>query len=217
MSLPRPETLTSAAIVHLRDAIVRGDFPPGFKLSEQALSARLEISRGTIREALRALTDTGLVQTFPHRGVFVSPLTARTAWEISSFRALLEPYGARLAIETSYGDPTMVGAVEEAHRRLLDAATNGDLDAIVNADMGFHACILSFCNHEVLREHLSDIQTLTRRLILYTKVYESDLEGEIESHAPMVAAVNAGDALRLESLVRSARHSGGQAASGEDG
>jgi len=202
MSLHRPETLTSAAISYIRDAIVRGEFPPGYQLTEQTLSAQLATSRGTVREALRALADTGLVQVFPHRGAFVSPLSARTAWEISSFRALLEPYAARLALETKRKDPAMIAAIREAYRQLQEAATQGDMFTIVNADMAFHASILSFCEHEVLREHLASVQVLTRRLIFHTKVYESDVEGEIESHAPIVAAVEAGNATRLESLVR---------------
>ncbi len=202
MPLNRPETLTSAVITHIRDAIVRGDIPPGSPLPEQALSAELATSRGTVREALRALADTGLVEVFPHRGAFVSELTGHAAWEICSFRALLEPYASRLSVEARQGDPEMVAAVQGAYRALQDAAGQGEMFTIVNADMALHTAILSFCEHRVLEEHLASVQMLTRRLILYTKFYESDLEGEVESHAPIVAAVEAGDADLVESLVR---------------
>lgn len=79
MSLARPETLVSAVISYIRDAIIRGEFPPGSQLAEQALSRQLATSRGTVREALRALAEPGLVQIFPHRGAFVSQLSARSA------------------------------------------------------------------------------------------------------------------------------------------
>lgn len=96
----------------------------------------------------------------------------------------------------------MVAAIREAFSQLHEAAKSGDTLAIVNADMGFHACLLSFCEHEMLRETLVGAQMLTRRMILYTKAYESDLESEIESHAPIVAAVEDDDPELLESLVR---------------
>ena len=72
---------------------------PGTRLPEVALAAELETSRGTVREALRTLADGGLIQIIPRRGVFVSQLSVRATWEITSLRALLEPYASRLALE----------------------------------------------------------------------------------------------------------------------
>ena len=69
----------------------------GRGLPEIALATELNTSRGTVREALRMLADRGLVDVFPRRGAFVSQLSPRAIWEITSLRALLEPYAARLA------------------------------------------------------------------------------------------------------------------------
>src|SRR6478752_9173957 len=104
MSLRRPETLTTAVAQYIKDAIVQGEFAPGSRLPEVALAAQLDTSRGTVREALRTLADGGLIQIIPRRGVFVSQLSVRTTWEITSLRALLEPYAARLALEAHGSD-----------------------------------------------------------------------------------------------------------------
>src|SRR5450756_2035043 len=101
MSLQRPETLTTAVATYIRDAIVHGEFAPGSRLPEVALASQLETSRGTVREALRTLADGGLIQIVPRRGVFVSQLSVRATWEITSLRARLEPYASRLALEAS--------------------------------------------------------------------------------------------------------------------
>src|ERR1041384_4635649 len=103
MSLRRPETLTGAVARHISDAIVRGEYPPGSNLPEVSLARELETSRGTVREALRMLAAGGLVEIIPPGGVFASQLSARATWEITSLRAILEPYGARLALEAGSG------------------------------------------------------------------------------------------------------------------
>ena len=101
IALQRPDTMMEAVSKSIRDAIVRGNFAPGARLPEIALATALNTSRGTVREALRVLADIGLVDVFPRRGAFVSQLSSRQTWEITSLRALLEPYAARLALEAS--------------------------------------------------------------------------------------------------------------------
>jgi DNA-binding GntR family transcriptional regulator len=98
MGLQRPETLTTAVASFIRTAIVHGRLAPGSRLSEVALANELDTSRGTVREALRTLVDGGLIEAIPHRGVFVTQLSVRATWEITSLRALLEPYASRLAL-----------------------------------------------------------------------------------------------------------------------
>jgi DNA-binding GntR family transcriptional regulator len=114
MSLSRPETLATAVATYIRDAIVHGQFAPGSRLPEVALAAQLETSRGTVREALRTLADGGLIEVVPRRGVFVSQLSVRATWEITSLRALLEPYASRLALEASGSDHVIRMDVEAA-------------------------------------------------------------------------------------------------------
>ena len=84
-----------------------------------ALANQLETSRGTVREALRTLVDGGLIDIVPRRGVFVSQLSVRATWEITSLRALLEPYASRLALENAGSDPGIVAEVRALEGRGL--------------------------------------------------------------------------------------------------
>ena len=119
--LERPETLTTAVTGYIRNAIVHGQFAPGSRLSEVALATELNTSRGTVREALRTLAVGGLIEAIPHRGVFVTQLSVRATWEITSMRALLEPYAARLALEAAGADPAIHADVQAAFAQLKSA------------------------------------------------------------------------------------------------
>src|SRR4051794_37214382 len=150
MTLRRPETLTGAVARHISDAIVHGDYPPGSNLPEVALARELETSRGTVREALRTLAAGGLVEIIPHRGVFVSQLSVRATWEITSLRAILEPYGARLALEAARDDRTFLAEVEAAFETLKVAVRSGDPVVVADADIGFHRSVFARCDHQML-------------------------------------------------------------------
>ena len=202
MPLHRPETLTGAVARHISDAIVRGDYSPGSNLPEVALAKELDTSRGTVREALRMLAAGGLVEIIPHRGVFVSQLSVRATWEITSLRAILEPYGARLALEAARGDPAMAEEVDRALESLATALGTGDPLAVADADIGFHRAVFARCDHHMLLNRLDALQILSRRLVLMGELYSSDGPAVLRQHAPIAAAVRAGRPELLEAEVR---------------
>jgi len=202
MTLRRPETLTTAVAAYIRDAIVRGELAPGERLPEVALAARLETSRGTVREALRTIADGGLVQIVPRRGTFVSQLSVRATWEITSMRALLEPYAARLALEAAGSDPAISQDVEAAFDVLRVAVTSGDPVVVADADVAFHRAVFARCGHEMLLSQLETLQALSRRIVLTNQISSADAPTLIAQHAPIADAVRQCDPERLEAAVR---------------
>lgn len=202
MGLQRPDTLTGAIAKHMRDAIVRGEYAPGARLPENALSKELNASRGTVREALRTLADDGLIEIIPRRGMFVSQLSVRVTREITSLRALMEPYAARLALEASGTDPAIQTDVRAAFDALKEAIATGDPPAVADADVGFHKAVFARCGHQMLLARLETLQVLSWRLVLTNQLYASDAATLIGQHAPIVAAVEARDPARLEEAVR---------------
>lgn len=202
MGLQRPETLTTAVATYIRDAIVHGEFAPGSRLREVALATQLNTSRGTVREALRTLADGGLVLVVPRRGVFVSQLSVRTTWEITSLRALLEPYASRLALEASSPGHALRAEVEAAFEVLRKAVQTGDPVTVADADVAFHRSVFSRCGHEMLMNQLESLQILSRRIVLTNQIVSADAPTLIPQHAPIVEAVTLRDPELLETAVR---------------
>lgn len=212
MSLRRPETLTTAVASYIRDAIVHGTLTPGQRMPEVALAARLQTSRGTVREALRALADSGLVEVVPRRGVFVSQLSVRATWEITSMRALLEPYAARLALEAAGTDPGFQQEVSEAFRVLRDVVTQDTPDpvAVADADIAFHRAVYVRCGHEMLLAQLSHLAVLSRRIVLTNQIHSADAPTLVAQHAPIADAVALRDPELLEAAMRTHVIEGGE-------
>jgi DNA-binding GntR family transcriptional regulator len=94
-------TASDMAYAAIRDLILKTELKPGQVLSESAMSARLQIGRTPLRDALRLLSHDGLVVIEPRRGTMVAPLT------ISDLDAIFE---ARIAIEPVIADAAIARA-----------------------------------------------------------------------------------------------------------
>jgi DNA-binding GntR family transcriptional regulator len=202
LALDRPKTLTDAVVDHIREAVLRGELAPGQQLREIPLSRTLETSRGTVREALRALQDEGLVKIVAHRGAVVTELSPQRVHEIFDLRALLEPHAVELALADGPLDADALQAIRRTFDELCAAVRKEDDFEVIHADMDFHGTLAAPCRHELLLEHLAQLRLQTRQAIFYTKLYASDREGEAEAHAPIVEAVVAGDPVRAARVVR---------------
>jgi len=92
------QTVASLVVERLREKILRGDYPEGAPLRQDALAAELGVSRIPIREALRQLEAEGLVTFSPHMGAVVSSLSLEGIQELFDLRALIESDLLRRAI-----------------------------------------------------------------------------------------------------------------------
>lgn len=89
------EQVFDAVLTELR----HGQFPPGTRITEEALARRLDVSRTPIREALGQLTRQGVLQIRPGGGYVVPSHTAEELRHIIVVRTLLEPVALRMAAE----------------------------------------------------------------------------------------------------------------------
>ncbi len=81
----------------LADAILSGEFAPGSRLDEQMLAGRFGVSRTPVREVLRELAASGLVEMRPRRGTIVAAPTASQIDTLFGAMAELEATCARLS------------------------------------------------------------------------------------------------------------------------
>src|SRR3954471_10599489 len=96
LQLLRSHSLTTLVQRELEHRILSGTLAPGDKLNEEDLAGQLNVSRGTVREAFRALESAAPVRTEKNRGVFVRQVSIAEADEIYEVRAGLDELVGRL-------------------------------------------------------------------------------------------------------------------------
>src|ERR1700761_8638869 len=86
LDILRTRSLASLAAQEIERLILSGELKAGERLNELALAARLGVSRGPVREAMRGLEGAGLVVTVVNQGSYVRKVSAEEAYELYDLR-----------------------------------------------------------------------------------------------------------------------------------
>ena len=142
-------TLRERALGALRSAMTSGRYRPGDHLGEVELATHLDVSRGTVREALCHLQQEGLV-TAGNRGMLrVNEISPNEVRELFRVRAALECLAASEIIRSTER-PRAVAALRQALSRLEGA--DGDFEPKLEADLGFHLLLCRLSGNSMLVE-----------------------------------------------------------------
>ena len=176
----------------LERMILAGDLAAGAKLNEAAIADLLGVSRGPVREAFRALEESGLVRLEKNRGVFVRQIDVGEADEIYELRAVLDEFvGRRVAQTASAGDVRELRALVA---RMDKAAARNDLDAYHLANLAFHDRLVELAGNAKL---LITYRRLVNELHLYRRTALSQagaLPLSSHQHHDIVEKIGAGQA-----------------------
>lgn len=136
--------------------ILAGDLAAGAQLREAEVAAMLGVSRGPVREAFRALEESGLVRLEKNRGVFVRQIDVDEADDIFEVRAVLDEFAGRRAAQSA--SPSQAAHLRELVLRMEKAVGRGDVDGYHDANLAFHDRIVELAGNPKLT-------TLYRRLV----------------------------------------------------
>ncbi len=116
-------TMTEIAIQRLREAIVAGELAPGTRLIPTRLEQEMNLSRVSIREALREISGMGLVVSLPNKGAVVSePPGLEEILEIFEIRFLLEGRASEIATPLINDDG--IKEIQSLHKGMMKQAGN---------------------------------------------------------------------------------------------
>jgi DNA-binding GntR family transcriptional regulator len=134
----------------LADDIVRGTLAPGQTLDEMELARRFGVSRTPVREAIRQLAASGLVETRPHRGAVVARPSHERILGMFEAMAELEALCAGLAAERMTAGERH--ALEAVHEQLRVLIQSGDPQRYHEVNEAFHATIYAGAHNDYLAE-----------------------------------------------------------------
>lgn len=184
---------TDDVVNGIKHMILNGELRPGERLPvEKELAERLDVSRGSLREGVRALSILGILNTRQGDGTYVTALDISQllapmgfvvdlqgdgqAREVHAVRRLLESEAARLAA-TRITDE----ALDEA-RALLDEAgkildeTPEAHERIIEIDIAFHRIIAAHCGNPVLTGMIEAFASRTVRARLWRSLREEGID-----------------------------------------
>lgn len=194
------KSLREQALSALRAAITSGELEPGRHLVETELSEMLQISRGTLREALRQLEQEGLLSAGPRGRLSVRHLDAKEIRDIYSVRAALESLAARTLCELpdrEHAIKTLRSAIDA-----MAAAEKSSLQERVEADLEFHRTLCRLTGNETLLHSWESLEGSIRMSIMFAGQDKGVKNMSVDRHYDIVAAIETGDASLARKTIR---------------
>lgn len=144
----RTRSLSNVVQAEIERMIIDGELKPNERVNENALSQRLGVSRGPIREACSALAAMGLIEIIPNRGFFIRALSNDEAQDLSEARASVFGCMAMMAAErvTDEEIALLKGLVTQMEK----LASGGDVHIYYPVNLEFHQQIAALSGNKRL-------------------------------------------------------------------
>ncbi|CCH29197.1 GntR family transcriptional regulator [Actinosynnema sp. NPDC047251] len=199
MTPPLHLSLAGQAVDVLRELVLTGEIPPGTRINEVELAARLGISRGPLREAIRHLASEGVLILVPHRGAHVPTATPADVQALFELRAALECAAAELAASRrTEADIVVLREVCAESRRTYHAGERFPY----RLDLAFHQALLAAARSPRIAEQVRLVQ---QRVVLLRSGLRDDpphQHASLDDHDALVTAVAAGDPVKAAEVMR---------------
>lgn len=185
-------TLTEKLASAIADGILKGSLKPGVRLDEVGLALQHGVSRTPVREALRQLTASGLIDMRPRKGAVVSQATPEQVESLFVAMAEMEATCARLAAMSM--TPVERRRLQARHEAMTALATQGDPAAYADANVAFHSAIYAGAHNAPIAEYA---MSLRRRVGPFRRA-QFQVQGRLtrsnQEHDAVVRAILVGDA-----------------------
>ncbi|WP_216208710.1 FadR/GntR family transcriptional regulator [Amycolatopsis aidingensis] len=203
LATTRRSGLVDQVIGQLREAVANGEWPVGQRIPPEAeLVSTLGVGRNTVREAVRALSHSGLLEVRQGDGTYVRAtsevsgavrrLCGSELREVLQVRRTLEVEGARLAA-TARTDAELRTLTDLLDRRDR-ARRESRVDEFVHADAEFHLAVVRAGHNTLLTElyrGLTEVITASVATTSQTEQQRADIQ-----HRGLLEAIAAGDPQR---------------------
>jgi DNA-binding GntR family transcriptional regulator len=192
-------TLAEKLATAIADGILAGTLKPGIRLDEVSLAQKHGVSRTPVREALRQLTTSGLIDMRPRKGAIVSKATREQVESLFVAMAEMEATCARLAAMTM--TPIERRRLQARHEAMTELAAAGDPESYSDANVAFHSAIYAGAHNAPIAEFAMGL----RRRVGPFRRAQFRVEGRLlksnQEHDAVVRAIVSGDPVTAHSAM----------------
>jgi DNA-binding GntR family transcriptional regulator len=192
-------SVTSQVYDWLRGRVLRGDLPPGGRLSETEIAGEIGVSRQPVREAFIRLASDGLAEVRPQRGTYIGKISIASVLSARLIREAVESDLVRMvALAPPEGFLDRMRA-EIAIQKRADAA--GAVEDFIVSDDRFHHQLAVAAGHEAVWNDLERLKSQMNRLRhLSMRVFDRSFT--IRQHGDILDAIALGSPDAAEEAMR---------------
>jgi len=175
----------------IRRAIVRGDLPPGKKLTENSLATDLGVSRPTVREAMAQLVNEGFLTQEPYRGIYVDSLSTEQMLDTAKVRMTLDLLAIDLILDDESGN--RLSRLHNEFKTYERSVQSDDPLVRHEAHIEFHRQVWEIAENDLLIKYWPITEAQITLQLATDQRLASDLSRDVEVHRQLVDAIESRD------------------------
>lgn len=203
MTFKAPDSLAEQIAHHLAERIIRGELKPGERIQEQKVTLALNVSRGSVREALLILERRHLIAILPRRGAHVTELTAH---KVQSLCTLMSEMYILLgnAVAQRWAVPADLGPFLQIQQRLAASYERQDISAFVEDSFNVMRAAYPFADNPYLQETVENLHpAMSRAYYLALDQRKAEMSEFLALFAQLLEAVLARDLAQIRVVLSS--------------
>lgn len=201
MTFKAPDSLAEQIAQHLAERIIRGELKPGERIQEQKVTQALNVSRGSVREALLILERRHLIVILPRRGAQVTEITAHNVISLCNLMSELYVLLA-IAVGRTWKEQADLGAFLQIQQRLIASAERADVQAFVEDSFNVMRAAFPFADNPYLQETVENLQpSMSRNYSLALEQRKAEMGDYLDLFANLLGAVIARDEVLIRKVL----------------
>lgn len=201
MTFKAPDSLSEQIAHYLAERIINGELKPAERIQEQKVTQALNVSRGSVREALLILERRHLVTILPRRGAHVTVLNEHNVRSLCTLMSELYILLGN-AVAGSLRSDADLAPFLEIQKRLQDACARQDIRAFVEDSFAVMRATYPFANNPFLQETVENLQpAMSRNYYLALDRRKAEMHEFLQLFAHLLEAVVANDQPRIRQVL----------------
>lgn len=184
---------------HVRELIVEGKMRQGERINESDLAEFLGVSRTPLRDALKILQGEGLIVIEPHKGTFVSFVTAKHTAKLFEALAGIERIGGEIA--TLVATDAQIEALADLHRKMFAFHRDGNRSNYFELNDQIHRAFVSLSGNDILVDIHAKLLVGAKRIRFAAIRAQDRWDESVTEYKAILAAMQARKAERAGKLI----------------
>ena len=184
MSKIKQLSLSDLVYNQIKQQILNGDLKAGDRVAEEDFAAEYGVSRTPIREALKKLTEYGLITIVPRSHAIVNSISIKEAQDIAKIRVALEQFAV-----DNFSKETLIDKVDklkELDKACLIALELKDKAKIFENDSLFHSTLVEATDNTVLIDLFHRLDSKVQLLRLEQAATIEELGKYLNQHKDII-------------------------------
>jgi len=194
--ISKNKSLKEQAYDALKTMILTGKLERGRLYNEMKWAQQLGVSRTPVREALLELSNEGIIDFLPNRGVIIREITIKQVREVFEIRQIIEGYvtqalGKRLT-------PSDLMKLDRLIKKQEEQAARNDNESFIETDREFHVFLASRMDNQRLESILQNLRDQMHLMGIYALKNRERAEQVLAEHIEILNALKEADARKAQ-------------------